>query len=337
MIRQRRGRVSFCSAGRTRSPSEDHCFAFSAQDHSSFSHSVLLLFNQNSQLPSFYILSLNISTVSPGTVRADLAHSRGARGTVRWVKVAVGGLASLLQWIGRGASRQRLHIVSGRQQLRAFRCLAAGTPQVQQARQPAAGVVVDTVWMVESAARVTLYGGQELASLTIPPGGYGPRRELDQLWVSLTGSVIDAVRLEEVGPHWAGPAWHRHCVNSVSGVLESILDGTYTVAKNSLPRQPTFRRLGRVLAAGSGEGAAEYEWGGQWQTTVTVDRHAVEPQANLSWSQEWVVGFRHTNRPSTMLSFLGLQLDTASGLVVTLGQSFHSPKSGLGGGCVRGS
>jgi hypothetical protein len=91
MIEQGRGRVSFCSAGRTRSP------------------------------------------VSPGTMRADLAHSRGARSTVRWVKVAVGGLASLLQWIGRGASRQRLHIISGRQKLRVFRSLAAGIPGARRA------------------------------------------------------------------------------------------------------------------------------------------------------------------------------------------------------------
>ncbi len=152
-------------------------------------------------------------------MRADLARSRGARRTARWVKVAVGGLTSLLQWIGRGASRQRLHIISGRHKLRAYRSWAAGIPVARQAWQPAAGFVVDTVWMVESAARVALYGGQELATLTIPPGGYGPRRELDHLWVSLTGSVSDAVRLEETELHWAGLAWHRHCVNSVSGVL----------------------------------------------------------------------------------------------------------------------
>ena len=39
MIAQRRGRVSFCCAGRTRSPGEDHCFTkftSSAQDHSLF-------------------------------------------------------------------------------------------------------------------------------------------------------------------------------------------------------------------------------------------------------------------------------------------------------------
>jgi len=159
-------------------------------------------------------------------MRADLARSRGARRTARWVKVAVGGLASLLQWIGRGASRQRLHIISGRHKLRAYRSWAAGIPVARQAWQPAAGFVVDTVWMVESAARVALYGGQELATLTIPPGGYGPRRELDHLWVSLTGSVSDAVRLEGTELHWAGLAWHRHCLNSVSGALESILDGT---------------------------------------------------------------------------------------------------------------
>ncbi len=174
MIEQGWGRASFCSAGRARTPGEDHCFTLSAQDHNSFSHSFLLLFSQKFQIPSFHISSFNISTVSPGTVRADLAHSRGARSTARWVKVAVGGLASLLQWIGRGASRQRLHIISGRKKLRVFRSLAAGIPRVRQAWQPAAGVVVDTVWMVESAARVTLYGGQELATLTIPPGGYGP-------------------------------------------------------------------------------------------------------------------------------------------------------------------
>jgi hypothetical protein len=32
--------------------------------------------------------------------------------------VAVGGLASLLQRVGRGVGRQRLHIFSGRQELR---------------------------------------------------------------------------------------------------------------------------------------------------------------------------------------------------------------------------
>jgi hypothetical protein len=41
MIAQRRGRVSFCSAGRTCSPGEDHCFTLSAQDHSLFNRSVL--------------------------------------------------------------------------------------------------------------------------------------------------------------------------------------------------------------------------------------------------------------------------------------------------------
>jgi hypothetical protein len=98
MIAQRRGRVSFCSAERTRSPGEDHCFILSAQDHSCFNRLVLLLFS-----PSFQTSSFNISRVSPGTVRADLAHGGGARSTVRRVKVAVGGLASLLQWTsGRG-------------------------------------------------------------------------------------------------------------------------------------------------------------------------------------------------------------------------------------------
>jgi hypothetical protein len=327
MIEQGRGRVSFCSAGRTRSPGEDHCFTLSAQDHSSFSHSVLFLFDHSFQLPSFHILSFNISTVSPGTMRADSAHSSSARGTVRWVKVAVGGLASLLQWIGKGASRQRLHIISGRHKLRAFRSWAAGIPWARQAWQPAAGVVVDTVWMVEPAARVVLYGGQELATSTIPPGGYGPRRALDHLWVSLTGSVIDAVRLEGAGLRWAGSAWHRHRMSSAPGVLGSILDGTYIVAKNGLPRRPwsgsswsgTFRRLGREFVAGSSDGAAGDGWGGQWQTTVAVNQQAVEPQAGLSWSQEWAVGFYRVNRPSTMLSFVGLQLDTVSGLVVPSG------------------
>ncbi len=59
---------------------------------------------------SFQVPSFNISRVSPDTVRADLAHGGGARSTVRRVKVTVGGLASLLQRIGRGAGRQRLHI-----------------------------------------------------------------------------------------------------------------------------------------------------------------------------------------------------------------------------------
>jgi hypothetical protein len=30
------------------------------------------------------------------------------------------------------------------------------------------------------------------------------------------------------GLYWARPMWHRYLGNSVSGVLESILDGTYT-------------------------------------------------------------------------------------------------------------
>jgi hypothetical protein len=233
--------------------------------------------------------------------------------------------------------------------------LAAGVPWVQRACWPAAGVVVDTVWMVESAARVTLYGDQEPATLTTLLGGYGSLRELGHVLVSFTGSIIDAVRLEEAwpdvrfwegrhfvderfrlplverstsvchtsawsdGPYWARPTWHCHRGSSVSGVHESILDGTYTVAKNSLPRRPIFRKLGRVLVAGSSGGAAGHEWGGQWQTTVTVSRHAGEPHANLSWSQEWVVGFHRANQPSTMLSFLGLQLETASSLAAPSG------------------
>ncbi len=104
-------------------------------------------------------------------------------------------------------------------------------------------------------------------------------RELGHVLVSFTGSVIDAVRFEEAWPearfregkhfmdkrfrlprvegstsvfqttagsdglYWARPMWHRYFGNSVSGVLESILDGTYTVAKNGLPTRPIFRGI----------------------------------------------------------------------------------------------
>jgi hypothetical protein len=154
MIAQRRGRVSFCSAGRTRSPGEDHCFTSSAQDHSSFNRSVLLLLSS----PSFQVFSFNISRVSPGTVRADLAHGGGARSTVRRVKVAVGGLSSLLQRIGKGAGRQRLHIFSGRQKLRMPQSLTAGVPWVQLACWPAAWVFIDKYgWW--NSQRGSLYTG----------------------------------------------------------------------------------------------------------------------------------------------------------------------------------
>jgi len=192
MVAQRRGRVSFCSAGRTRSPGEDHCFTSSAQDHSSFNRSVLLLLSS----PSFQVFSFNISRVSPGTVRADLAHGGGARSTVRRVKVAVGGLSSLLQRIGAG--RQRLHIFSGRQKLRMPQSLTAGVPWVQLACWPAAWVFIDK------------------------HGWYSPER----------------------------------------------------------------------AEAGSGGGASRYEWGGQWQTTIS--RHA-GATFRLLWSQEWGVGLRHVN------------------------------------------
>ena len=44
--------------------------------------------------------------------------------------------------------------------------------------------------------------------------------------------------------------------------------------------------------AGSGRGASRYEWGGQWQTTIS--RHA-GATFRLLWSQEWGVGLRHVN------------------------------------------
>ncbi len=138
-----------------------------------FNRSVLLLSS-----PSFQVSSFNISRVSPGTVRADLARGGGARSTVCRVKVAVGGLASLLQLVGRGVGRQRLqplHIFSGRQELRMLQSLAASVPWVHRACSSAAWVVVDTIWMVEFSARVTLYGGQEPATPTIFLGGYSPQ------------------------------------------------------------------------------------------------------------------------------------------------------------------
>ncbi len=55
MIAQRRGRVSFCSAGRTRSPGEDHCFTSLFNELQSFS----------SFSPSFQVPSFNTSRVSP--------------------------------------------------------------------------------------------------------------------------------------------------------------------------------------------------------------------------------------------------------------------------------
>ena len=153
MIAQRRGRVSFCCAGRTSSPGEDHCFTPSAQDHSSFNRSVLLLSS-----PSFQAFSFNISRVSPGTVRADLAHGGGARSTVRQVKVAVGSLSSLPQRIGKGAGRQRLHIFSGRQKLRMPQSSTAGVPWVQLTCWPAAWIFVDKYggW---NSQRGSLYTG----------------------------------------------------------------------------------------------------------------------------------------------------------------------------------
>ncbi len=52
---------------------------------------------------------------------------------------------------------------------------------------------------------------------------------------------------------------------------------------------------------------------------MTVSRHAGELHANLSCSQEWAVGFHRANQPSTMLSFLGSQLETASSLAAPSG------------------
>ncbi len=141
--------------------------------------------------------------------------------------------------------------------------LAASVPWVQRACSPAAWVVVDTIWMVEFSARVTLYGGQEPATSTIFLGGYSQQR------------------------------------------AEACLGG----------------------------GAARYKWGGQWQTTVS--RHAGAPHADMLWSQEWVVGFRHANQPSTMLSFLGLQLDMAGSSTATSGSC--STLQRVDWACVRGS
>jgi hypothetical protein len=54
--------------------------------------------------------------------------------------------------------------------------LATSVPWVQRACSQAAWVVVDTIWMVEFSARVTLYGGQEPATSTIFLGGHSPQR-----------------------------------------------------------------------------------------------------------------------------------------------------------------
>jgi hypothetical protein len=163
---------------------------------------------------------------------------------VRRVKVAVGGLASLLQRVGRGVGRQRLHIFSGRQELRMLQSLAANVPWVQRACSQAAWVVVDTIWMVVFSARATLYGGQEPTTTTIFLGGCSPQR----------------------------------------------------------------------AKAGSGGGAAGYEWGGQWQTTVS--RHARRRMQTCCGLRS---GSSVSNQPSTMLSFLGLQLDMAGSSAATSG------------------
>ncbi len=123
--------------------------------------------------------------------------------------------------------------------------LAASVPWVQRACSPAVWVVVDTIWMVEFSARVTLYGGQEPATPTIFLGGCSQQH------------------------------------------------------------------------AGSGGGAAGYEWGGQRQTTFS--RHAGALRVDMLWSQEWVFDLRHANRPSTMLPFLDLQFDMASSSAATPG------------------
>jgi hypothetical protein len=135
MIAQRRGRVSFCSAGRTRSPGEDHCSTLSAQDHSSFNRSVLLLSS-----PSFSSFQFQYfksfawhGAGGPGAWWGCSEHSASGQGGSGWPSLPPPG-------IGRGAGRQRLHIFSGRQKLRMLQSLAAGVPWVQLACWPAAWI-----------------------------------------------------------------------------------------------------------------------------------------------------------------------------------------------------
>jgi hypothetical protein len=153
MIAQRRGRVSFCSAGRTRSPGEDHCSTLSAQDHSSFNRSVLLLSS-----PSFSSFQFQYfksfawhGAGGPGAWWGCSEHSASGQGGSGWPSLPPPG-------IGRGAGRQRLHIFSGRQKLRMLQSLAAGVPWVQLACWPAAWVVVDKYgWW--NSQRGSLYTG----------------------------------------------------------------------------------------------------------------------------------------------------------------------------------
>ena len=50
-----------------------------------------------------------------------------------------------------------------------------------------------------------------------------------------------------------------------------------------------------------------------------ADHHQQARRGDLLWSQEWGVGFRHANQPSTLLSFLGLQWDMADSSAATSG------------------
>ena len=50
-----------------------------------------------------------------------------------------------------------------------------------------------------------------------------------------------------------------------------------------------------------------------------ADHHQQARRGDLLWSQEWGVGFRHANQPSTLLSFLGLQLDMTGSSAATSG------------------
>jgi hypothetical protein len=53
-------------------------------------------------------------------------------------------------------------------------------------------------------------------------------------WAEGSATVFQTIAGSD-GHHWARPMWHRYFENEVSGVLEPILDGTYTVAKDGLP------------------------------------------------------------------------------------------------------
>ena len=52
---------------------------------------------------------------------------------------------------------------------------------------------------------------------------------------------------------------------------------------------------------------------------TVADHHQQARRGDLLWSQEWGVGFRHANQPSTLLSFLGLQWDMTGSSAATSG------------------